>query len=50
VVLWLRSQKFAVILSTHPAYYLLKTAYVVKSKREDDFLKEWQQFQKTGVP
>ena len=37
VVIWLRSERFAVILAKRSNYYLLKSAYWVKDHRSDDF-------------
>ena len=44
VVIWLEQEQFAVILAKRNGYYLIKTAYVVKSKREVTFRKERERF------
>lgn len=44
VVLWLESESFAVVLAKRNGYYLIKTAYMVKSKRERAFRKERDKF------
>jgi hypothetical protein len=44
VVIWLEQEQFAVILAKRNRYYLIKTAYVVKSKRETAFRKEREKF------
>jgi len=44
VVLWLESEQFAVILAKRKDYYLIKTAYVVKSGRQRAFRKERAKF------
>jgi hypothetical protein len=48
VVLWLKSQKFVVVLAERKDYYLLKSAYPVRSGREKTFEREWKQFWKKG--
>jgi hypothetical protein len=40
VVIWIESEDFAVILAKRNGYYLLKSAYWVKSGRKADFLRE----------
>ena len=44
VVIWLEHEKFALILAKRGGYYLIKTAYVVKSNREFTFRKEREKF------
>ncbi len=44
VVLWLEKNDFAVILAKRSRYYLLKTAYCVKSHRKKIFRKEKAEF------
>jgi len=48
IVLWLKEEKFAVILAERGGYYLLKSAYSVAPKREQTFEREWQRFWKKG--
>jgi len=44
VVLWLEVESFAVVLAKRNRYYLIKTAYMVKSRRERTFRKERDRF------
>lgn len=47
VVIWIESEDFAVILAKRNGYYLLKSAYWVRSGRKQDFLREREAFRKT---
>lgn len=44
IVLWYRSQGYAVILAIRDGYYLLKSAYSLAPKRAITFEKEWKAF------
>ena len=44
VVIWHEKESFAVVLAKRNRYYLLKTAYWVKSRRADDFRRERANF------
>ena len=46
VVIWIESEDFAVILAKRNDYYLLKSAYWVKSGRKQDFLQEREAYLK----
>jgi hypothetical protein len=48
VVLWFRAEKFAVILAKRKDYYLLKSAYPVRSEREKSFKKECKRYWEKG--
>ena len=48
VVLWFRAEKFAVILAKRKDYYLLKSAYPVRSEREKSFKKECKRYWDKG--
>lgn len=41
-VLWLHQQDYAVILWERNGYYLLKTAFMVKPHRRQEFEREWR--------
>ena len=43
VVLWLWEEDYAVILSERRGFYLLVSAYTLRSRRIDDFEREWRQ-------
>ncbi|MBA4721266.1 MAG: hypothetical protein H2067_09085 [Alcanivorax sp.] len=44
IVIWHEAEKFAVVLAKRNGYFLIKTAYVVKSGRERAFRKERDNF------
>lgn len=44
VVLWVEVERFAIVLAKRNGYYLIKTAYMVKSNREKSFRKERERF------
>ena len=44
VVIWHESERFAVVLAKRKGYYLIKTAYSVRSRRENTFRKERERF------
>jgi hypothetical protein len=44
VVIWIRSENFAVILAKRTGYYLLKSAYWVQEHRAVDFEKELREY------
>ncbi len=46
VVIWHEKESFAVVLARRKDYYVLKTAYWVKSNRADDFRRERAAFSK----
>ena len=46
VVLWIEEEDFAVILAKRSRYFLLRTAYMVKSNRRRIFIKEREEFWK----
>ena len=43
-VLWLHNEKYAVILWERRDYYLLKTAFMVKSHKEREFERDWNKY------
>lgn len=43
--LWLHSKNYAVILDKAQNKYFLRSAYVLRPKREEDFQKEWDNWQ-----
>lgn len=47
IVIWLEEEDFAVILAKRNGYYMIKTAYIVKSKRALAFAKERAAFWKS---
>jgi hypothetical protein len=44
VVIWHEAEEFAVVLAKRKDYYLIKTAYIVKSGRRKTFKKEHEEF------
>ena len=46
VVIWNEQENFAVVLAKRKDYYLLKTAYLVKSRRRNTFTRERTKFLK----
>lgn len=46
VVIWHEEENFAVVLAKRNGYYVLKTAYLVRSKRAKDFERERDEFWK----
>ncbi len=44
VVIWHEAEEFAVVLAKRNGYYLIKTAYAVRSRREKSFRKERDKF------
>jgi len=47
VVIWHEQESFAVVLAKRDGYFLLKTAYWVKTRRADDFRRERDAFWNT---
>lgn len=45
-VLWLHEQEYAVILWKRNGYFLLKTAFMVKPHKQQEFERDWQSFTK----
>jgi len=45
-VLWLYEHDYAVILWERNGYYLLKTAFMVKPHRRQEFERDWKKYQK----
>jgi len=46
VVIWHEEESFAVVLAKRKGYYVLKTCYLVRSKRAKDFERERSEFWK----